>query len=199
MSTREFAGRLVREIVAIKSFSLWRDSHFRELTRFPKLVNKEQDKIFNDLEVAALLYVLMFLEEKASKDGNLNMIYTNIGEYIIEAFLDLMGEAGLTQKQIKLWRELIEIRELEYKKQMGLIMKETDEWGVFDSGDKLLRETWGRVVTLSLGIMEHIKQGKKAATDDPLWIVIRKWLIGLEVELAQTFKETDFGDLQVLN
>ena len=184
----------------MKSYSLWKGSKFREATGFSGLSNKEQDKIFNDLEITALIYTLLFLEDRASKKNDKDdVVYLNIGEYIISAFLELMVGAQVSNTQLKLWRKLIELRQREYRKNVDYTMKESREWGVFEPGDKLLHQVWGRILALSLGTLKHIKHDSKASIKDPLWPVLRRWLVGLEVELTQIFKDTDLRELKVLN
>lgn len=198
ISAREMASVIVRDIVAIKSYALWSDNQFREFIDFVKITNKQQDKIFNDLQVTALLYLLLFLDERANKNDASSIIYSNIGEYTVDAFIAMMEDAELTGKQIALWRELIKRRESEYRKDLGYVMKESQKWDVFAGEDRLLRDTWGRVATLSLGVLKHIRKAK-SSIKDPLWRVIRRWLISLEVELIQVFKDTDMDEIKVLN
>ena len=192
------ASVIVRDIVSIKSYALWSDNQFREFIDFVKITNKQQDKIFNDLQVTALLYLLLFLDERANKNDASSIIYSNIGEYTVDAFIAMMEDAELTGKQIALWRELIKRRESEYRKDLGYVMKESQKWDVFAGEDRLLRDTWGRVATLSLGVLKHIRKAK-SSIKDPLWRVIRRWLISLEVELIQVFKDTDMDEIKVLN
>lgn len=199
MSTKEFAGKLVGEAVAVKSYSLWKDNEFRKLINFMKLTNKQQDKIFNDLQVTALLYVCLFLEEKSEKDDNDSVIYGNIKEYMIGEFLTMMENVNVSARHVALWRKLIVLRETEFKKDLDYILKESSHWDVFDGEGKLLRNTWARVIALSLGALGHILGDKEPSVKNPLWVIVRRWLVSIEVELVQTFKDTDFRDLKVLN
>lgn|GEM_PF-5150580 len=199
-STKEFASKLVRELVAIKSYSLWKDAQFRELTGFYNLTNKQQDKIFNNLQLAALLYVLLFLEDRAKKSGDLNsVIYVNISEYVFDSFLNMMQDVNLTNKQINLWKKLINLREREYKQDLKYIIKESKKWDIFNKADKKLYEAWGRLATISLGVLRHIKRDYKYSSKYRLWRLIRKWLVSIEVELVNIFKDTDMYSIKVLN
>jgi len=200
ISTKEFAGKLVRESVAMKSYSLWKDSQFRHLISFSELTNKQQDKIFNDLQLTALFYVLLFLEDKSEKSRDLNsVVYANIAEYVFESFLDMMRDVNLTNKQISLWKKLINLREQEYRQDLKYIMKESKKWDVFSKENKKLHEAWGRLATLSLGVLRKIKRGYKYSARDRLWRLIRRWLVSIEVELVNTFKDTDMYNIKVLN
>ncbi len=199
-STKEFANKLVRESVAIKSYSLWKDTQFRELIGFYNLTNKQQDKIFNDLQLASLLYVLLFLEDRAKKSGDLNsVVYANIGEYVFDSFLNMMRDVNLTNKQINLWKKLINLREREYKQDLKYIIKESKKWDIFNKADKKMYEAWGGLATISLGVLRHIKRDYKYSSKDRLWRLIRKWLVSIEVELVNIFKDTDMYSIKVLN
>jgi len=198
VSTKEFAGKLVKEIVATKSYSLWKDSTFRRLIGFSQISNKQQDKIFNELQVTALLHILFFLEEKSGGDKE-QAVYANIAEYIESAFLDLMSDVRVSDAHLKLWKGLIAKRKTEYRQDMKFVEKESAEWEVFSGEDRLLRGTWVRVITLSVGAAKLVGGSRETLVDDPLWKEIRRWLISIEVELVNIFRDTDFRELKVLN
>lgn len=200
MSTREFAKKLVKETVIIKSYSFWKDRQFRDLIGFEKLNNKQQDIIFNELEVAALAYVLFFLEDKAASDETPDrLVYANVAEYLIPSFLDLMEETRISSRHMALWEKLIKTRTDEYRSSMGEVLKKSLKWKVFKGPDKFLRPTWGRIVTLSLSVMRHVKDNKKVSTKSKLWKHIRHFLISFEAELIEIFKEDEAHELKVLN
>jgi hypothetical protein len=200
MSTKEFASQLSAEIVAAKSYSLWKDSAFRDQNNFKKISNKLQDKIFNELQVTALLYVMFFLEEKGEEVKNRHaVVYSNIAEYMERAFIELMADVEISSAHLSLWEKLIKKRADEYRKDMKFVRKESNNWDVFEGEDKFLRETWVRIITLSLATTKLIKKDTKTTMKDPVWKTIRRWLISIEVELNETFKETDLKTLKVLN
>lgn len=199
MSTKEFAGKLVEEAVAVKSYSLWKDSEFRKLANFAKLNNRQQDKIFNDLQVTALLYVYLFLEERSGKDNGDSVVYGDIKEYMVDEFLAMMESVDVSARNLTLWRKLIALREAEFRKDFRYIVKESGHWDAFGGEGELLRNTWGRVIALSLGALGHISSDEELSVENPLWAMIRRWLVSIESELVQTFKETDLKDLKVLN
>ncbi len=200
MSTREFAIRIVREIVAIKSYSFWKDVAFRKTIAFEKLGVKKQDIIFNELQVNSLVYVLYFLEEQAKKSrGSQSVVYRNIKEYMKEAFLDVMVDTKIDARQLVFWEKLIDLRVREYDQEIKVVMKESASWRTFSGQDNFLRETWGRIVTLSLSTARNIENSRAISPKDPLWRELRRFLISLEVELLNVFKEEDVNELRVLN
>jgi hypothetical protein len=200
MSTKEFAKRLARETVILKSYSFWKDSQFREAIKFLELGNKEQDIIFNELQVVALAYVLLFLEDKAASDKSPDRVmYANVAEYLVPGFLELMEETDISSGHLALWEKLIDSRIREYRKSMSMVLKKSVHWEVFKGQDKLLRPTWGRIVTLSLSVMQHIKKGQNPSVKNRLWKLVRHFLISFEVGLVEIFKEEDSKDLKVLN
>lgn len=199
MSTREFAARIVRDVVATKSYMLWKSGSFREAASFFKLTNKAQDRAFNDLEVTALIYALFFLKERAVKRKSESIVFLDIAEYLEGAFLELMAEARVNARQLMQWKKLIAKREAEYRLSVDYALRESAEWGIFGAGDGDVREAWGRILALSLGVLKYIRGNGKASVKDPLWPVLRRWLVSLEAELNQLFKETDLADVKVLN
>jgi hypothetical protein len=200
MSTKEFAKRLAREIVILKSYSFWKDSQFRDAIKFTKLGNKEQDIIFNELQVVALAYVLLFLEDKAASYKSPDRVmYANVAEYLVPGFLELMEETDISSSHLALWEKLIDSRIREYRKGMSMVLRKSIHWEVFKGQDKLLRPTWGRIVTLSLSVMRHIKKGQNPSVKNRLWKLVRHFLISFEVGLVEIFKDEDSKDLKVLN
>lgn len=200
MTTREFASKIVREIVIIKSYSLWRDAKFRTTVNFAGLTPKKQDIIFNELQASSLAYLLFFLEDKTKKAKNRErVIYANISEYVIDGFLSIMADTKMNSKTLLAWSSLLENRVETYRSDMGSLIKESSVWEVFKGQDKFLRETWGRIVTLSFDTAKQISGETNISLEDPLWRELRKYLISLEVDLVEAFKDEDLSDIRVLN
>ena len=201
MSTRELSRKLVSEVVAQGSFAVWKSSDFRKLVDFNKISNKKQDKIFNELEITALCYVLFFLEERIKKnENNINFaVYVNTRELVVGEFISLMSKTGVGGSGIRMWNVFVEKRFKEYEKDIELVMEKSSNWDVFKGKDKFLRPTWSRIITISINSLKNIRENDDTPLEDPLWQYIRHWLIGLEVELIKFFKDTDFKDLYVLN
>lgn len=200
LSTKDISKEIVKNIVASGSYDLWRQKEFRDSINFFKIGAREQDRIFNELEVTALGYVTFFLEERLTNKRHKDnyVVYANVGELVGDEFLSLMEEIGVTDREMRLWRQLIDMRLKEYRSDMALIMKESSKWKAFAGKDKHLRPAWARIITLSINSMRHIK-GEKVALSDDMWPIMRHWLISLEVELVKVFKEADLKSVKVLN
>lgn len=201
MTTKVLARQLAHNVVAQKSTSLWHESSFRKLVGFNKITNKEQDRIFNELEMTALGYLLLFLDERLmdKKDDREFVVYINTRELMVEEFLSLMEDAGLTHYHLSLWRSLIKERMKEYKSDTDFIMKESSEWEVFQGKDRVLMPTWARIVTVSASSLRYIRKNDKTSLEDPLWTCLRRWLISLEVDIIRSIKSSDLKHLNVLN
>jgi len=201
MTTKVLARQLAKDVVAERSTLFWQDSDFRKLVNFNKITNREQDRIFNELEMTALGYLLLFLDDRLldKKDEKDFVVYINTRELIVPVFLSLMEEAGLTNYHLVLWRSLIKERMKEYKLDTDFIMKESSNWDVFQGRDRVLIPTWARIITVSVSGLRHIRKNDKTPLKDPLWKYLRRWLISLEVDIIRSIKSSDLKHLNVLN
>ncbi|RJQ37964.1 hypothetical protein C4559_02695 [Candidatus Microgenomates bacterium] len=166
-------------LIAQSSFELWKSKDFRALVSFEKIDQTEQDRIFNELEVTALGLLMLYSQETFSSE---------LRDLVVNNFLNLMSGLGIEEQFIDIWRKLIAKRFEEYKKDYNEALEVSKDMKEFKNEEKL-RITWSRIETLVIDGLTHIRKGK-VDEQDPLWSVLRKWLIVVDASLIQLLKLT---------
>lgn len=163
------------ELISELSFSFWQSKDFKTLVKFEKISQTEQDRIFNELLLTGLGLLRLYRVQTRRKE---------IEEETVDQFLDMYKKLGIGKAFIKQWEGLISMRFKEYSEHYPYALESSKDWKEFKNNIKLQR-TWTRVETLSIDGWTHIRAGK---TDekDPLWRLVRKWLVMLDAQLIHT-------------
>jgi len=74
----------------------------------------------------------------------------------------------------------------EYREHFKAAIKESGSWKEF-RGDEEGRQIWARIETITIDCLTHIRRGN-VKKDDPLWKLLRKWLITLEAQISPIAK-----------
>ena len=176
------------QVVASASFDFFQRKDLRLYVDFDNLSQTEQDRIFNELELSVLgLFVLYFDYEvnQASLEEK-KIVFSSLRKDLPAAFLQMFIELGIEKKFIDQWKMLIEMRLKEYRGHFGLAMKESSKWKEFKE-EKLSQSAWAQIETIAIDCLTHIRRGK-VEKDDPLWKLLRKWLITLYAQISPMSK-----------
>ena len=172
------------QVVASASFDFFQRKDFRLYVDFDNLSQTEQDRIFNELELSVLgLFVLFFDYEinQASLEEK-KIVFSSLKKDLPAAFLQMFMELGIEKKFIDQWKMLIEMRLKEYRGHFVLAMKESSKWKEFKE-EKLSQSAWAQIETITIDCLTHVRRGK-VEKDDPLWKLLRKWLITLYAQIS---------------
>ena len=171
-------------MIASESFELWQRKDFRMYVDFDHQTQEEQDRIFNELEVSLIgLYILRLDHAIIGAPKDKEITFKALRAGIKEGFLKLQSDAGVEEKYIKVWDQLIEKRLKEYREHIKITMEQSENDKNFKGKDTDLRPTWARVETMKIDCLSHIRRGK-FDEKDPLWKFLTKWLITLDARLA---------------
>lgn len=169
------------------AFKVFRDSKFRKIVDFDKISQVEQDRIFNELEVAAISLCLFCLEQRESfmqfKDFH---FWKEVLAKVPHVFEQRLLGFGVDQKNAQLFRDLIKIRHEEYFK----ISEGNRNWIDNDLGgikSEYAKEIMARVQAVTVGTADHIRRGKLEA-GDALIRHLRDWLFPLNMEITNFIK-----------
>lgn len=181
------SGKNLAQVAANSSFEFWQRKDFRLYVNFQSLSKTEQDRMFNELEVSVLGlftlnldYAVSVAKEEYKKPLGI------FQKEIVVGFLQLFLELGIEKKFIDQWEELISMRFKEYRQHFKTAVKESDSWKEL-RGDEEMRQTWARIETITIDCLTHIRRGD-VGKDDPLWKLLRKWLISLEAQFPPIAK-----------
>jgi hypothetical protein len=179
----ESSKRLAKYVASV-SFEFWQRKDFRLYTNFAKLSQTEQDRIFNELEVTILgLFVLRFDYALGFTDDAFKPVIKTMRREIVESFIMMFVELGVEKKYVDIWRKLIDMRLKEYREDLKIAMKESEDMPEF-KGDEVLRSTWARVETITIDCLTHIRRGN-VEEGDPLWKLLRKWVMVQDARLNE--------------
>ena len=182
-NSSDLAKSLVLDI-SQSGFEFWQDKDFRNLVSFETLSQTEQDRIFNEVLVTGLGLLALYLDNAKSEVAltEHQIYFNNLQKESLSFFIIYLKEIGVPAKFAKIWQKLIDLRLEEYREDYQTAIKESGYWKEF-KGDLKLRKMWAQIETLAIDSLHHIRRGK-AKTDDPLWKMIRTWLIELYKKIA---------------
>lgn len=178
------SAKNLAQLVANSSYEFWQRKDLRLYVDFGNLSQTEQDRMFNELELTILgLFTLHFehalsiAEKKEHK-----IVIESLQKELVPAFLQLFVDLGIEHKYIEEWKTLIAMRFKEYRKDFKTAIKESSKWEEFKGDEETLKVAWARIETMTIDCLTHIRRGK-VEKDDPLWKLLRKWLISLDAQL----------------
>lgn len=176
------SGKGIAQLAANSAFEFWQRKDFRLYVDFPHLSQTEQDRMFNEFEVSVLgLFYLQLEGAMAETDKDYAVVLRIIRDEMVDGFLEIMSEAGVEKRYVKQWKVLIDMRLKEYQEDLKLAKKESSKWDEF-KGDEDARMVWARIETITIDCLSHIRRGD-VKEGDPLWKLIRKWLVTLDTQL----------------
>lgn len=178
------------QVVASSSFEFWQRKDFRLYVKFATLDQTEQDRMFNEFEVSVLgLFILQLDRAQGIAEPEFKKFLKTLQQEVIESFLTLFSDLGVEKQFVDQWRVLIDMRLKEYREDFQIALKESKKMKEF-KGDDELRNTWARIETITIDCLTHIRRGK-VEEGDPLWKLLRKWLITLDVQLHPITKMSE--------
>ncbi|MFH1319303.1 MAG: hypothetical protein ABII90_01440 [Bacteroidota bacterium] len=153
------------------AFRLFRDKKFRELARFGKLSQTEQDRIFNELVLAYLILTMLVHEAPDLRipEGFHNYL-KGLNNKIPDAYLKILRDLGIEAKHLRDWKKLINMRYDEYAQDRHEVraaaMKiESSQRGLdMDSLTKIQMTV--PVSAVAIGCHHHICRSKTKGYDD---------------------------------
>lgn len=162
------------------AFKLFRNREFRKLLNFNNLEQVEQDRIFNELTVTAVLLIMFILEAPDLRvPDDLKDYFQFLKDEIPKAHIAALKELGVEEEYLKTWHKLIDLRYEEYRK---------DKLGMREAAMELESQEGPLTIeglrdiqillpaqTLAIGALSHIRRGK-LDENDPLFKILLKWV-----------------------
>ena len=184
------AKHLIEEILLPSGFEVFKDKEFRQLTKFDQLPRLEQDRIFNELIVSSMLTAIFgsARAEEIVKPEDYHF-WRAVHIELPRQFEYTLREFGSESKHVRLYRDLIKMRQEEYER-LG-----EDVWKIWDEEETKFknmpiigREIVSWVHAVSIGTADHIKRGK-LTQKDKLPRYLRWWLFDLNEQVGKFIKK----------
>ncbi len=185
------ASNLV-QAAASAAFTLFRDKKFRHLAGFDQLSQGEQDRIFNELLVGALILIMLVLEapDLRMEDDEKRTYLADLGKCIPKAHIDSLRNLGIEAKHLRDWEKLITMRYEEYARDRhgvraaAMQIESADKDLDMDALTKI--QLCVPVQAVAIGCHDHICRGKTEGKDDLFRLLVRslgRFYVELRVRL----------------
>lgn len=171
------------KVVCGSAYSVFLDQNFREKVNFAKQNQTEQDRMFNELVVTALLLLISIIKDKLYLiEAERQNFWRQVLEQIPANLVGWLGNIGVPKKYQDIWHKLIDLRLNEYQERQSLTRRTWAEEIANHPDEERLNDAMVRVETLTVSSMLHLTRGK-AKRDDPLRRRMRTWLSVLNNKL----------------
>jgi len=177
-SRMEFKSRKVALFGANKAFQLFKDESFGKLMFFDKKDEEERNRIFNELTVTNLVFLMLLLEQivRETEDEDAKEYFRALRTTAPEYFKNFIRRIGIPEQYATLWDGLIDMRYNEYVAETKEMREE-----FFKQDDESLREYAldNKIMlfqTIVLGLYGHLVRGK-IKKDDPLYKYLQLYLL----------------------
>jgi hypothetical protein len=194
-SLDQMAGETAAALVQAagnSAFQLFNDKQFRSQARFEQLSQTEQDRIFNELVVAAVVLVMLVLEAPDLRvPDEFRGYLSNLNKKISKAHIDNLRTLGVAAEHLKIWKKLIAMRYKEYARDRHDVRAAAMQ---IESAEKRLElddltkiQMLVPVQAVAIGCHHHICRGKTDGRDDLFKLTLNS-LSKFYVELRSRFE-----------
>ncbi|OIP06694.1 hypothetical protein COS66_03600 [Candidatus Berkelbacteria bacterium CG06_land_8_20_14_3_00_43_10] len=154
----------ITKIIASQADHLNRSWSFRKLTHQQSISKTERDRIFNELitnPIALIILIAGSFKKTFIKDQTKYQFFAQLQLYLMNEYSNWLKELGVSEKFTELWKQVINQRLEEYRKDASDYKKEL--------GNDIPGAQWLAIVPT--GCLHHIRRGK-TDIEDPLFKVI---------------------------
>jgi len=162
-SAEEIAKELISEIAKL-SFKLFRNKKFRKLVELESFDQVEQDRIFNEIIISAIVLGDLFYGSVLEEPQNNKEFFLELKTEFLSGYGNMLIDIGSDKKDADLFKKVILIRVEEYQKIYKKDKKNLPEYKPL---------AWPFVV--AIGGYDHIKRGK-GNPEDPLFQLFLDWI-----------------------
>lgn len=153
------------------AFQLFQDKQFRQLAGFEQLSQTEQDRIFNELVVAALVLIMLVLEAPDLRvAAEFRGYLSDLIKKIPKAHIDYLRRSGVETEYLRDWEKLIAMRHEEYAgdrhevRAAAMQIESTEKGLSLDNLSKI--QMLVPVQAVAIGCHHHICRGDTKGQDE---------------------------------
>ena len=187
----ETAAALV-QAAGSSAFQLFKDRQFQRLAGFEHLSQTEQDRIFNELVVAAVVLIMLVLEAPDLRvAGDFRKYLSGLNKKISKAHIEYLRSLGVETEHLRIWEKLIAMRYKEYARdkhdvRAAAMQIESSEKGLDVDGLSKI-QMLVPVQTVAIGCHHHICRGDTKGRDELFKLTLHS-LSKFYVELRSRFE-----------
>lgn len=174
--------------VNASAYQVFINPDFRELVNFEQQSQVEQDRIFNELVVTAIIYLMLIVDSRLKweqiKPDRIRF-WMKLLDLVPDLYVDYLKGLGIAEQHLDIWKKLIDLRWKEYQEEKKNTRSAWAKEFAEHPDKAVLNEIAVRLETVTVGAMLHITRGKaNSNADDPLRRHLRTWLSTLENKLG---------------
>ncbi len=161
-----------------KAFEIFKNKKFRSFLQFENKQIKEQDRIFNELTVTNIVFLMFLLEQiiHDTEEEDRQEYFRAIKENIPKYFAGFIGRLGIENGYINLWDYLINMRHEEYTASINDFRAE-----FLKQKDRKISElAYDNLImifqAIAFGLYKHIMRGK-IKRGDPFYDFLQSYLL----------------------
>lgn len=158
----EMKSRKLVLLGANKAFELFKDQQFRSLIKFDKMIEDEQNRVFNELVVTNLILLMLLLDRFAleADRGDKKEYLTVLRKAVPEYFNSFIGTLGIPEKFVNIWKKLVDLRYDEYINSTHEIRGEFLQHDDAEIRDHAMDFKLMIFQSIAIGLYDHIMRGK---------------------------------------
>jgi len=175
---------LLVEIVTGSAHKTFADEQFRKHVKFYEQPEGEQSRIYNELVISALVLLIFSLEDNVPRiELERSLFWQQVGKKVPKVFLDWLKSIHITDEYIVLWKEFMEIRLEEYRKDQIEVRR---AWlkEIIEGENEELSDSVVRVQTIIIETTIHVSHGN-AKPEDELSKYLTTWFSALNSRLEK--------------
>lgn len=159
------------------------DPEFRRLMRLDSVDSFEDGRIFNELVVAMLTLLYVYLQSQiACLPGERRLFWRSAHEEIISVYKAWLSEIGMNKDSIEIWGKLLIKRFDEYNDYEKDALEYLRQFPM-ESGTPAQQDAYIPIMTISARTMMHLKQGKRHESDKQAQLLIQRHLVHFQNDL----------------
>lgn len=181
----EEESEVLVNVISTSAFEVFRDRSFRKIVEFEKQNEEERNRIFNELVVTGLVYLVHFVKDRLPFIKEERAVFwKDVKNTIPDSFIQGLNKIGIDGKYVELWDKLFKLRIEEYREKQSMARQAWSEEFSKEKKNEKLEDDLVRLETLTISSMFHITRGK-AKKDSPLRKHLRTWLSALNYKLEK--------------
>lgn len=181
----ETSKKLVK-FVLDSAYSVFRDRQFRKNFDFKKMTKGQKDKIYNEISIAGLCFLMFFIEDLSERKAEEIYFWQSVREKIPGIFKNWLAKLRVGKKSVRHWSKLLDKRYEDYRLcQRDYRYKiESIDKNFAKSRNDILKNDFVRFQALSFGSQYHIRGGK-IKNNDPISKYLKTWLAVLNKQILK--------------
>lgn len=182
----EETGEKLVKFILDSAYSVFRDGQFRKNFDFKKMTKGQKDKIYNELSIVGLCFLMFYIEDLSEIRTEETHFWQGVKEKIPIIFRKWLKKLRIGEKSIEHWDKLLNRRYEDYRlcqRDYRLKLESIDN-NFAKSRNDILKNDFVRFQALSFGSMYHIRGGK-IKNNDSISKYLKTWLAILNKQIVK--------------